>query len=199
MQINFALLLPIEAQNLIRKLILSIHVSHGLDLYATLLPQHISLKSSFMVDQMESIEPYFDSLAKAMTPVPVELSQIKLVNFEKKEESNILLWIEVIENNQLKEWHHLICEDFKNLGIPLSPFDGEAFSFHSTLFYRSDEKVPMEQYEKAFRTIQEKELAFPCTPTKIALFCAPKPGENPFLSSFTYKIVPLGVPIEETA
>lgn len=192
MQIDIALLLPIETQNQIRKLILNLHLKEGLSLEATLLPQHISLKSAFIIDKMETIEPYFDNLAKTITPLTLELSTIELVNFEKQEGSNVLLWINVSENQQLKDWHHLICNDFKNLGIPLSPFDGEGFNFHSTLFYRSDDSVPMEQYENAFRTIQEKELSISCTPSKIALFCATRPGKNPFLSSFTYKILPLG-------
>jgi 2'-5' RNA ligase len=194
MIVDLALLVGYEVQNLIRKLTLQMHLEYGLDLVATLLPQHVSVKSSFQVDSMGDLENYFDGLAKRLSPFVFELQNIELVNFEKDGVMNEVIWINVRPNETLKKIHHQINQELlEYLVIPLSVIDGEAFNFHSTLFYRSNNKTPLELYEKAFQEIKDKKLDLTCVAREIALFCSPTKRENLFLSSFIYKLLPLGV------
>lgn len=193
MQVDLAVLVNWEIQNLIRKMILKMHLIYGLDLVSTLLPQHVSIKSAFEVDRVDELEIYFDHLAKHISPFVFELQNIELVNFEKEGVMNEVIWINVKENQALNNLHHRVNQELKDsLGIPLSPLDGEVFSFHSTLFYRSTNKVPLELYEQAFQEIKQKNLNLTCVAHEIAMFCSPVKQENLFFSSFTYKQLPLG-------
>lgn len=190
---GLAILINREVQNLIRKLTLQMHVEYGLDLVATLLPQHVSLKSSFHLEKIDVLDDYFDSLATSIRPFVFDLEQIELVNFEKDGIMNEVIWINVRENQILQAIHQRINQELKDqFNIPMSPFDGDAYSFHSTLFYRTTNQVPLEIYEKAFQEIKEKNLDLTCVAREIALFCSPQENENLFLSSFSYRILPLG-------
>jgi 2'-5' RNA ligase len=192
MYIDIALLINREVQNTVRKLTLNLYLEYCLDLVATLLPQHVSIKSAFQVDKIEDIESYFDTFAQRIEPFAFELQNIELINFEKEGSMRELIWMNIAQNDYLMKLHAQINKDLTEMGIPLSPFDGDAFNFHSTLFYRASEKVSLEVYEKAFLEIKEKNLSLICQPREIALFCSPTNQKNLFESSFIYKVLPIG-------
>ena len=192
MYIDIALLINREVQNTVRKLTLNLYLEYCLDLVATLLPQHVSLKSAFQVDKIEDIESYFDTFAQRIEPFAFELQNIELINFEKEGSMREVIWMNIAQNDYLMKLHTQINKDLTELGIPLSPFDGDAFNFHSTLFYRASDKVSLEVYEKAFLEIKEKNLSLICKPREIALFCSPTNQKNLFESSFIYKVLPIG-------
>lgn len=193
MLIDIALLINREVQNKIRKLILSLFLEYGLDIVSTILPQHVSIKSAFQVDKIDDIESYFDAFAKRIEPFAFELKNIELVNFEKNGSMNEVIWMNVADNDYLGKLHGQINSDLKEqFGIMLSAFDGDAYNFHSTLFYRTNEKLSLEVYEKAFREIKEKNLDLICNPREIALFCSPIDQQNLFISSFIYKVLAIG-------
>lgn len=49
--------------------------------------------------------------------------------------SNKVIWLDILETNQLIEMHNTLNKELNNkFNIPLSGFDGEKFQFHSTLF-----------------------------------------------------------------
>lgn len=193
MYIDIAVLINREIQNIVRKITLNLYLEYGLDLLATLLPQHVSLKSAFQVDHINDMEAYFDSFSKRIEPFAFELKNIELVNFEKNGTMNEVIWMNVSDNEYLKKLHDQINQDLKKAyNIPLSMIDGGAFNFHSTLFYRTTNDLPLENYEKAFQQIKEKDLCLICNPREIALFCSPKDQKNLFTSSFIYKVLPIG-------
>jgi len=194
MYLDIALLIDQETQNSIRKLILKLHIEYGLELVAALLPQHISLKSSFTLKNIDEIETYFDNLAVSLEPVDFKLQNIELINFEKKGIMNEVIWIDVEENSDLRNIHKKVNRDLKDkFDIPLSPFDGDMFHFHSTLFYRFNNQTPMEIYEKAFQDLKEKHIGSNCRSSEIALFCSPMQREKIFGTSIVYKVLPLGM------
>lgn len=193
MYIDLALLVEREIQNIIRNIILKLHMDYNLELVSALLPQHVSLKSPFSISNMDYIENYFNELAKSIEPFEFKFQNIELINFEKMEIMNEVIWIDVEENPVLREIHKKINQDLKDrFDIPLSPFDGDMFHFHSTLFYHFSNEVSLDVYEKAFQDIKQKHLGLNCRSNEIALFCSPSQRENIFYTSIVYKILPLG-------
>ena len=97
------------------------------------LPQHISLKTSFFSDDYKKIIEYISSLYENNKKMALSVQNITML-------SNKVIWLDILETNQLREMHDILNKELNNrFNIPLSGFDGEKFKFHSTLFQELEE------------------------------------------------------------
>jgi 2'-5' RNA ligase len=192
MYVCFALLLPYDIQNEIRKIILQMGLKYSLDLVTSLLPQHISLKISFKVSEIERIEEYFDALAKDIKRFTVSFSKVDLLEFEKDGKKQGLLWLDVEENKILKELHKKLNEELKEkFDIGLACFDGDVYHFHSTLFHNGLKYVPFEAYEQAYSELKEMDFKKSTEVNEIAMFISNNDEEIMDGTFITYKVLSL--------
>ncbi len=97
-----------------------------LDTSGFTLPQHISLKISFEVEQADGIVSFLGELLGRQQPFSVHPRQVA--------REGGILWISFAENAPLKKLHNLLDRELlQNFSIRQHPFDKE-FLFHSTLF-----------------------------------------------------------------
>lgn len=128
MYIWIACLLPEDFENEVRSACMAANRTFGLSTVAFTLPQHISLKISFEVDD--------SSLEAVMQTVESILSKEYrfYVNLLPAERQNNILWIPAEDNSTLTRLHKVLDAQLaKKYSIAQHPFD-RAFLFHSTLF-----------------------------------------------------------------
>ncbi|KGE18413.1 2'-5' RNA ligase family protein [Paenibacillus wynnii] len=187
MYVCFALLLDYEVHNRVRKIIYKLIKEQHVNIESSLLPQHISLKQSFHVSQIEEIENYFEKLALSLSSFEITFKAIDLINMKNGENETQVLWMDIQENQKLREIHNRLNSDLmKRFSIPNSGPDGECFHFHSTLTFGHD------QYKELSETKNElnddfNEISFQAK--EIAMFYSVdelRPGRF-----ITHKILPL--------
>jgi len=136
MYVCFALLLDFEVHNRIRKIIYKLIKEQHVGIESSLLPQHISLKQSFYVSDIEEIENYFEEFALSLNSFEITFKAIDLINMKNGENETQVLWLDIQESQGLREIHNRLNNDLMNkFKIPNSGFDGDTFHFHSTLTY----------------------------------------------------------------
>jgi 2'-5' RNA ligase len=167
-------------------------LKYQLDLVTLLLPQHISLKISFKISEIEGIEEYFDALAKDIKRITVSFSKIDLLEFEKDGKKQGLLWLDVEESQSLKELHKKLNDELKEkFDIGLASFDGDGYHFHSTLFHNGLKHEPFEAYEQAYLELKEMDFKKSAEVNKIAMFISNHDEEIMAGTFITYKVLKL--------
>jgi len=170
---------------------LEIDEKYHTGLAASLLPQHISLKQSFEVNEIEEVEKYFDELAQEIMPFEITFSKIDLITFTKGNSEIGILWMDIEENQQLRNLHNKINKDLlERFRIMLSGPDGENFHFHSTLVYG---RQPVDIFKKIYDELNNKIVNLKFTPKEIVMFYSPD-NESIHNTYITYKILPIGSP-----
>ena len=103
------------------------------------LPQHISIKTSFVFDNYIEIKDYIKEILKNQKEFIINVLGVTKIN-------NGVIWLDIEETEQLRNVHNLLNSKLKEkYNIPLSGFDGNKFHFHSTLF--QDNKIGNEHQE----------------------------------------------------
>jgi 2'-5' RNA ligase len=113
----------------IRKICKEVNYNYNVNEQAFILPQHISLKTSFNVDNYKDVVDYMKSILKDnLSSIDITITGISKLN-------NGVIWFEIEENKELRQIHNMfnakLLEKYK---IPLIKFDGNNFQFHSTIF-----------------------------------------------------------------
>lgn len=192
MYICFALLLPHQIQNEIRKTILQLSLKYPMDLVASLLPQHISLKISFKLPEIERIEKYFDEFAKEINRFSVNFLKVDLLEFEKDGKKKGLLWLDVEENQILRVLHEKLNRELKEkFDIGLASYDGDGYHFHSTLFHDGLKDVPFEAYEQVYSELKDINYRMSADINEIAMFISNHDEEILGGTFITYKVLKL--------
>ena len=146
MRIGFAILLDDESHNFARKLELELCHNFGL-CWGLKQSPHITIKASFVVDDLEPFFVYIDSLAKEVSPFEIVLEGFGY--FEPK-----VIFLDVKENPLLKNLHLRILNDLKaKFNIEPNEFEGENVKFHSTL---SLEDVADDKFKEAKEYLLKK-------------------------------------------
>jgi 2'-5' RNA ligase len=78
MKATFALLANNELENYAKKLVLKAQNIGKLGFEACRLPFHVSLKQPFDIPDVDSIEEYFDSFVKTISPVTIHFTELDL-------------------------------------------------------------------------------------------------------------------------
>ena len=122
--------LPDAFSQKIRAKCLACNEKIGLNTVAFSLPQHISLKISFLSNRWEEILCDLSAWLKEQRSAIVCLRDLQV-------QGNVL-WMSVGENVWLTELHEALDAQLKRrFDVPQHPFDKE-FMFHSTLFLDDD-------------------------------------------------------------
>jgi 2'-5' RNA ligase len=186
--ICFALLVDYNVHNYARKIVYKLNEGYDIGITASLLPQHISLKQTFKVNDIEKVEDYFDELSKEIRPFHIDFSKIDLVFIPGENDKTGILWMDVMENEHLRRLHNKINNDLNyRLNVPISGFDGDGYHFHSTIaFGGKSSKI----YEELFKSF-DKNINLSFTAKEIALFYS-LDSEGKAGTYITYKILPVG-------
>jgi 2'-5' RNA ligase len=151
MYIWVAVLFNKEFEKAIREQAIKIGDKNNLDSVAFDLPQHISLKISFPCNDVNVSEvvDYLVSYLEGIEPFMVKINNIELVAG-----NNNIIWMNILENEILRELHNNINGNLlKMYNIKFHEFDGKKFKFHSTLFI-DDKNIDVNNYKKAFEELQ---------------------------------------------
>jgi 2'-5' RNA ligase len=142
----FALLLDDEAHNLIRKILHKVLSEGKYGIESALLPQHISLKQSFYISDIQEVEDYFDRFVKEISSFEITFNKVDLINIGSKGNESQVLWVDIEDNMHLSNIHNkLNSELLSQYSVPMSGFDGPEFHFHSTLTYGYNQYQELEK------------------------------------------------------
>lgn len=132
MYIWIGLILEKEDENYIREICKVENKSFNVNEQAFTLPQHISLKTSFNVNEYAVVIEYLKEELKDINTIELEADNLTVIDGK-------VIWLDIKENKLLRELHNRINFLLKNkFNIGLSGFDGENFKFHSTLFQENE-------------------------------------------------------------
>lgn len=129
MYIGIGLILNKNDQDKIRKICKEVNYNYNVNEQAFTLPQHISLKTSFDVDNYKEVVDYMKSILKDnFLSIDITITGISKLN-------NGVIWFDIKEHKELRKFHNMLNEKLlEKYGIPLIKFDGNNFQFHSTIF-----------------------------------------------------------------
>lgn len=132
MYIWIGLVLEKDDENYIRDICKEENKYFNIKEQAFSLPQHISLKTSFNVDENIAVIPYLKEELKNINAIQLEVCNLTIIDGK-------VIWLDIEENTFLRELHNkvnLLLKEKFNIG--LSGYDGENFKFHSTLFQENE-------------------------------------------------------------
>ncbi len=139
MYIWIGLVLSKEDNDFIRSICKEINKNYNLDEASFTLPQHVSLKSSFYIDNYNEVVDYIKKLLSNISPFRINITGISKIN-------NSVIWLDIEETQELRNIHNMLNDELlKKFNIPLIKHDGDIFRFHSTLFL--DENISNEHDE----------------------------------------------------
>ena len=132
MYIWIGLVLEKDDENYIRDICKEENKYFNIKEQAFSLPQHISLKTSFNVNENIAVIQYLKEELKNINAIQLEVCNLTIIDGK-------VIWLDIEENTFLRELHNKINFLLKEkFNIGLSEFDGENFKFHSTLFQENE-------------------------------------------------------------
>ena len=113
----------------IRKICKEVNYNYNVNEQAFTLPQHISLKTSFCVENYKEVIDYMKLILKGnLSSFDITITGISKLN-------NGVIWFDIEENKILRKFHNIFNKKLlEKYEIPLIKFDGNNFRFHSTIF-----------------------------------------------------------------
>ncbi|RKD32463.1 2'-5' RNA ligase family protein [Thermohalobacter berrensis] len=189
MKVCLALLVDYKLQNYARKIAFDINRKYNTGFIAARLPQHVTLGPLFEVQDIKYVEEYFDFLAKSLKPLEIKFTSIDLRIIGDEKDGLGVLWMDIEENDNLRELHNRIYKDIGERSWKADEIFGDGiYHFHSTIALG---KQPPYVYKEIYDNIQNKQIDYTCLVKEIALFC-PSDDENRMGTYITYKKLPLG-------
>ncbi len=136
-----------KSEDNIRNICKEINEDYGLSELSFTLPQHVSLKTSFDIEDYTRVIEYIKKILSKQKSINLKICSITKIN-------NAVIWLDLEENYELRKIHELLNSKLKEkFGIPLNGFDGENFHFHSTLF---QDKNIKDEHEILVKRLNEK-------------------------------------------
>lgn len=136
MYIWTGMVLPKNFEEKIRNICRNINKDFNVSEQSFSLPQHISLKTSFNIENYIEVIEYMKELLKDIKSINIKVIGISKING--------VIWLDIEENKQLREIHNTLNKKlWERFEVPEIKFDGQNFKFHSTLFQdmESDDKL----------------------------------------------------------
>lgn len=132
MYIWIGLVLEKDDENYIRNICKEENKYFNINEQAFTLPQHISLKTSFNVDEYITVIQYLKEELKDINAIELKACNLTIIDGK-------VIWLDIEENAFLRELHNKINFLLKEkFNIGLSGFDGNNFKFHSTIFQETE-------------------------------------------------------------
>lgn len=132
MHIWIGLVLEKDDENYIRDICKKENKCFNINEQAFTLPQHISIKTSFNVNEYVEVIQYLKEELKDINAIELKACNLTIIDGK-------VIWLDIVENKFLRELHNkinLLLKEKFNIG--LSGYDGENFKFHSTLFQETE-------------------------------------------------------------
>jgi 2'-5' RNA ligase len=186
MKAAIALILEGEAHAAVRRTTLELLETCQLGLRGVQLPAHVSLKQPFKIDNLLTLEAYFDTFARSLEPIPLTLTTLEFWHHEPL----VIAYLDVLEDDVLRPLHERLNAELEaRFGDTNAPFDGDAYHFHATV--TMDHANPAALREQAARAGQRFDLS-----TKASLLGLFVYTDDEFapLSYIMYKMVRLREP-----
>jgi 2'-5' RNA ligase len=144
-----------EGENFGRKMMLRAHRAGGMGFEMARLPQHVSLKQTFIIPSLERVEAFFDEFVKKMKPMKIEFEQIDVFpNTSLGGVPSGVMSLRVKETPELKNAQMLLFDElYKEFGPCPSEHDDD-YIFHMTVAIGG---APFENYQKAWDSLTSDE------------------------------------------
>lgn len=125
MKIGYAILLNNECHNFIRQIQLELHDQFGFRLSRQ--APHITVKSPFDTDDLNPFADYLERLAREVKPFEIIFDGFNYFTDQ-------VLYLEVVENQQLTDLHWRILHDLKSdFGLEAHDLEGKRMKFHASI------------------------------------------------------------------
>lgn len=143
---NAVLTLPLDwrVHNWMRQVSLELYQQCGIEMNSAHNPPHLSLLSSFEVEDLGRLERYVDQLASSLEPLSVTLTDLKL--WANPGEACVL-YLDVAEQEMLMPLHHRVTKD---LNLPRNDYDGAMFHYHATVMWEPLTAKQLETVQSQF-------------------------------------------------
>ncbi len=129
MRTAIALLVDDDFANLMASFTLRCR-DYGFNWRALRLPAHVSLKQTFVVNDFERFENYFEKFARCVEPQQLRFDGFR---FWGNAEEGVVM-ADVVESARLRQLHtQLNTELEQTFGETQADFDGDAYRFHLTV------------------------------------------------------------------
>lgn len=168
MKATIVLIADNDAENFGRKLMLEAHKAGEMGFEMARLPQHVSLKQPFAIPDLESMEAFFDNLAKELQPFIIEFEGIDLFP------SNVLggvesgcLSLRVKTTPQLLEAQRKLNKQLTDVFGPCPAEHDNDYIFHMTFAIGG---APLESYRIAYKDLQNFDYKRSFKFTRLGLF-----------------------------
>ena len=155
MKATIVLIASNEGENFGRKMMLRAHRAGGMGFEMARLPQHVSLKQTFIIPSLEKFEVFFDEFAKKMKPVKIEFEQIDV--FPNNVLAGIpsgVMSLRVKETPELKNAQEMFFDDLEKEFGPCPADHDDDYIFHMTVAIGG---APFENYERAWNALNSDE------------------------------------------
>lgn len=155
MKATIVLIASNKGENFGRKMMLRAHRAGGMGFEMARLPQHVSLKQTFIIPSLEKFEAFFDEFAKKMKPVKIEFEQIDV--FPNNVLAGIpsgVMSLRVKETPELKNAQKMLFDELKKEFGPCPADHDDDYIFHMTVAIGG---APFENYERAWNALNSDE------------------------------------------
>jgi 2'-5' RNA ligase len=185
MKAAIALLSDYLLQNMARKMVYAIHQRAPIQFFGSLLPAHVSLKQPFTFEDLESLEAWFNSFSRQVSPFQIEFDHV----YYDQWDDYAIVGLGVRETPILRELHNRINRELKGVVMdPSAPHDGDEYRFHLTIELG---KVGMTNpFKEFYESLPERRVEVSFTAEHLALFLYTENAIEPG-SFICYKILPL--------
>jgi 2'-5' RNA ligase len=186
---TFALLADRNIHNINRKIAWEADIQYGIGTDVARLEPHVSLKQSFEVRDLITLEAYMAEFAASISPFEVHLTKMQAIPTRIDDIETGILWFSVEETSYLRGLHRRLNEELESqFGPTPAEHDGDGYHFHMTIAIGNK---PFDVYQRIVDSFlpDPEDLTF--ITTELALFIY---NENARLGGgyMTYKILPLG-------
>ncbi len=155
MKATIVLIANNEAENFGRKLMLDANKYGEMGFEMARLPQHVSLKQTFFIPNLEEMEEFFDNFAKELKPFEIEFVDIDLFP------NNVLggvpsgcMSLRVKETPQLLEAQRKLNEKLYNKFGPCPADHDDDYIFHMTFAIGG---ASFESYQRAYDILKKQD------------------------------------------
>lgn len=160
MQLGFAILLPDDVHNFVRRLQLQIAQVCGGNPALKLYP-HVTLKQPFHAKELPPVERYFDDLVRSVKPIGLELGGVS--RFEEDE----VIFLDVRAPPELEYLRRDVLRELGvRFGVKPRDVEGDQYHFHATLAY----SLPAGTFDRAWEAVRGAEALFTFETEVLGLF-----------------------------
>jgi len=157
MRATFVLLANNDLDNFAKKLVLKAQNIGKLGFEACRLPFHVSLKQTFEIPSVESIEEYFDSFVKTLKPVTVRFTELDLYKAKIMGIDSGVISIKAEREPQLDELQKRFFAELNSKFGECKAEHDDDYVFHMTICYGL---APQAQYDKVFNELKGNDYNF---------------------------------------